>query len=269
MGSRKPSPKDYYAVLGVSPESDSAEIKKAYRALVQKYHPDRLRGTEESTNASERMIEINEAFAVLGDVKRRAELNRDLAAEKAPPAPAGPSVQDWEIPLSPVQERGAAPAKRNVAVDQSVAREFLDKVKAQLLSEGGAIKFKEEDEPSWRWSVQGKTWGGNYWVGVRSLSLLNPNTAREMIGQLQALIDKRRSGWKNNFFVFIFAFETLQEGETVLKMLRAFAGREENSTSKNLVNIVVLDLNKRRSVLCGKKSGDLNCLAILHALGVS
>ncbi|MBI3934881.1 MAG: J domain-containing protein [Acidobacteria bacterium] len=269
MESRKPSSKDYYAVLGVSPESDSAEIKKAYRTLVQRFHPDRVRGTDKATHASERMIQINEAFEVLGDVKRRAELDRALKAEKAPPAPAESPAEDWEIPVSPMKERAKSPAKRHSAVEKSVAREFLEKVKAQLLQEGAVTKFKEEGDPAWQWSLLGKTWGTNYWVGVRQVSLLNPNAAKELIPQLRELMEKRRSGWKSNFFIFILAFESLQEADLVLKMFRGFANRDEFSSAKNLVNIVVLDLNQRRSVLCGKRSGDLNYSAILRALGVN
>ena len=267
MESRKHSSKDYYAVLGVSPESDSAEIKKAYRTLVQRYHPDRVRGNDESTNASERMIEINEAFGVLGDKKRRAELDRARTAAKTPPP--SESAKDWEIPVSPLKERGEAPPKRHSAVEKSVAREFLDKVKAQLLQEGAVTKFREEDDPAWHWSLVGKTWGANYWVRVRQISLLNPNAAKELTSQLQSFMEKRRSGWKSNFFIFIFAFDSLQEADIVLKLFRAFANLEEFSTPKNLANIIVLDLNQRRSVLCGKRTGDLNHGSILRALGIS
>lgn len=270
MGSHKPSAKDYYAVLGVSPESDSAEIKKAYRALVQLYHPDRVRGTEETTNASERMVEINEAFAILGDKKRRAELDRALQAAKSPEkAPAETAVDDWEIPVSPMKKYAEAAPKRHSAVEKSVAKEFLEKVKVQLLQEAGTTKLKEEGDPAWQWSLLGKTWGGTYWVGVRQVGLLNPSTAKELISQVPRVVEKRRSAWKSNFFVILFAFEALQDGDIVLKLFRAFANRPEYSTTKTLVNIVVLDLNQRRSVLCGKRSGDLPYVGILNSLGIA
>ena len=81
-----------------------------------------------------------------------------------------------------------------------------------------------------------------------------------MITQLKELLSKRRSGWKSNFFIFIVAFDSLQESDIVLKLFRAFANRSEFSTARNLVNIIVLDLNQRRSVLCGKRTGDfLRC----------
>src|SRR5262245_40898936 len=98
MESRK-GRKDYYAVLGVEPDWDATAIKKAYRALAQKYHPDRLKDRNELTNASERMIEINEAFAVLADTKRRADFDREITALKTPPKPAqaDASEEEWDL----------------------------------------------------------------------------------------------------------------------------------------------------------------------------
>ena len=54
--------KDYYAILGVSREASQEEIKKAYRRLALKYHPDRNPGDKE---AEERFKEINEAYQTL------------------------------------------------------------------------------------------------------------------------------------------------------------------------------------------------------------
>jgi len=56
--------KDYYRILGVRAEAGEEEIKKAYRKLAMKYHPDHNHGDKE---AEERFKEINEAYAVLMD----------------------------------------------------------------------------------------------------------------------------------------------------------------------------------------------------------
>ncbi|HEY7678879.1 MAG TPA: DnaJ domain-containing protein [Terriglobia bacterium] len=272
MESRKPSLKDYYGVLGVAPESTTSQIKKAYRALAHRFHPDRLQSESDVHTGAEKMIEINEAFEILSDVKRRATYDRDLAAEKAPPRPPVPAeqpLQDWELPTpSPRQTPAKAKSASNVSMDQSVAREFLDKLKAQLLAEAMDVKMHERLDKNWRWILQGKTWGANYWVGMRQISLLNPNSTREVITQMQTWVEKQRSILKNNFFIIIFAFQSLHEGETVLKLLRTFCNREENSSAKNLVNIVAMDVNLRRSVLCGKRAGDAKYAAILKALSV-
>jgi curved DNA-binding protein len=60
--------KDYYKILGVPKTADDAEIKKAYRKLARKYHPD----VSKEPAAEARMKEINEAREVLSDVEKRA-----------------------------------------------------------------------------------------------------------------------------------------------------------------------------------------------------
>ncbi|MDI6806885.1 MAG: DnaJ domain-containing protein [Candidatus Aenigmarchaeota archaeon] len=62
--------KDYYEILGISENATETEIKKAYRNLAFKYHPDRNPGNVE---AAKRMKEINEAYAVLSDSRKKQE----------------------------------------------------------------------------------------------------------------------------------------------------------------------------------------------------
>uniref|UniRef100_A0AAV2IR95 J domain-containing protein n=1 Tax=Knipowitschia caucasica TaxID=637954 RepID=A0AAV2IR95_KNICA len=64
----KPSGKDFYKVLGVSPESNEDEIKKAYRKLALKFHPDKNSDAE----AEDKFKEIAEAYEILTDPKKRA-----------------------------------------------------------------------------------------------------------------------------------------------------------------------------------------------------
>ena len=60
--------KDYYAILGVPADADAETIKKAFRKLARKHHPDVNPGNKE---AEEKFKTINEAYQVLSDVKQR------------------------------------------------------------------------------------------------------------------------------------------------------------------------------------------------------
>ncbi|MFQ5523423.1 MAG: molecular chaperone DnaJ [Acidimicrobiia bacterium] len=65
--------KDFYAVLGVSQDASADDIKKAYRKLAQKYHPDANPGDNE---AEEKFKEISEAYATLSDPEQRKEYDQ-------------------------------------------------------------------------------------------------------------------------------------------------------------------------------------------------
>ena len=84
--------KDYYAALGVDKGASADQIKKAYRKLVRKYHPD----VSKHADADAKTKEINEAYGVLGDAEKRAAYDelgtrRQAGQEFQPPPDWGSS----------------------------------------------------------------------------------------------------------------------------------------------------------------------------------
>lgn len=86
--------KDYYAVLGVDKKASTDDIKKAYRKLAMKYHPDKNPGNKQ---AEEKFKEINEANEVLSDPEKRARYDQLSGSYYSwQQAGGNPSAFSWE-----------------------------------------------------------------------------------------------------------------------------------------------------------------------------
>ncbi|MBD2464989.1 molecular chaperone DnaJ [Oscillatoria sp. FACHB-1407] len=81
--------RDYYEILGVSRDADKEEIKRAYRRLARKYHPD----VNKEEGAEERFKEINRAYEVLSEPETRARYDR--YGEAGVSSAAGAGYQDF------------------------------------------------------------------------------------------------------------------------------------------------------------------------------
>ena len=96
---------NHYTTLGVPRDSTASDIKKAYRKLAMKYHPDKNPGNKE---AEARMKEITAAYDAIGDDEKRAAYDRELlldAGYHSSSTPSPPSDDDW------YEERHAPPPR--------------------------------------------------------------------------------------------------------------------------------------------------------------
>lgn len=92
---------DYYSVLGVARDASEAEIKKAYRRLALKWHPDRHKD-DSRAEAESRFKQLSEAYEVLSDAEKRAKYDRfgedwKHGQEVPPPSGGGRSMSPEEF----------------------------------------------------------------------------------------------------------------------------------------------------------------------------
>jgi molecular chaperone DnaJ len=90
----QPTTRNYYKILGITQKTSKADIKKRYRELARKYHPDTNAG---SKTAEDKFKIVAEAYEVLSDAKKRKEYDRQQSYQKK--APRRPTGQpNWNSP---------------------------------------------------------------------------------------------------------------------------------------------------------------------------
>ena len=92
---------DYYQVLGVSDNADKQEISKAYKSLARRYHPDKHLNNELEELAAEKLVQLNEAYAVLSNPQKRAAYDATRrGVQPSYPGPTPSGGQDIDIQQS-------------------------------------------------------------------------------------------------------------------------------------------------------------------------
>jgi DnaJ-class molecular chaperone len=141
---RVPSAVDYWAVLALQPGADAAELKRAFRAQARRWHPD-LNGNDPV--AEERFKQVNEAYAVLSDPRRRLAWEGG-AAETDPFASGFPSFETYLEHLFGTRRRPApAPAPDPDRPDPSAATATAADPGARPRDRAGSVATAEPAPP--------------------------------------------------------------------------------------------------------------------------
>lgn len=167
--------KDYYAVLGVASSATQDEIKKAYRRLAKRYHPD---ANQNDPKAADRFKEISEAYQVVGDAEKRKQYDEmrrlgaftnfggarsragtspgGAGAGRQPPGEAGPGGnfrwQDFDIGglggigdlFSSMFGSGARGAGRSRGAEQGQSVETTLEIPFRVAALGGKVPIELE-----------------------------------------------------------------------------------------------------------------------------
>lgn len=127
--------KDYYKTLGVKKNADADEIKKAYRKLARKYHPD---VNPDDKSAEEKFKDLNEAYEVLSDEDKRAKYDR-FGAEWQQYSRAGGRPEDFNW-----GNWGAGqPGSGGYTQYRTVSPEEFEQMFGRSAGSGGATGFSD------------------------------------------------------------------------------------------------------------------------------
>ena len=101
--------RDLYSILGISKDADQATIRKAYKKLARKFHPD----LNKDPGADERFKEVTTAYEVLSDEQRRS-LYDTFGADSLKQGFNPDAARQWRQATGGVGSRQSCPSHRNV-----------------------------------------------------------------------------------------------------------------------------------------------------------
>jgi curved DNA-binding protein len=172
--------KDYYSVLGVARDASEAEIKKAFRTLARKYHPDIAK---DKGTAEEKFKEINEAYEVLGDPAKRKRYDelgvnwQNGGATGAPTGWGGGPRAAW---------RGATPEGQEFHFDGTGFSDFFE----QFFGGGARRGGTETGEFSDPFGFGARGAGGRGFAGGRS----SPQPGGDIEGDILVTLEEAMHG---------------------------------------------------------------------------
>jgi len=179
---------DFYLILGIDRNADQATIKKVYRQLAKKYHPDKGKEGDE-----EKLKRVNEAYSILSDQKKRADYDKRLEQEEQKQAGTVEFAVPWNFGWrldeffgdfwkSPFQDgiRGDYDLEYDVFLDaRKVGREKEFKIKFPIKMACPACGGS-----GWTQSgVCSLCWGRGYLLKNASLTVHIPDQVREGLVQ--------------------------------------------------------------------------------------
>ncbi len=256
--------KDYYAILGLSPDASLDEIKRAYRVRAREAHPDRFShmGDTAETEATALMADLNEAYAALSNPDQKREYDLELGAFRSgappPPRPTPAPGPAPEAPPAPRRERAVAGEE----VGSTVIREFANRLRKDLLESKKPIPWTERKFDGFDWVLESGLFVTHYYVASRTYATVDLSAAQVFVHNMGKAIQQGNHVFKNDFFLFLLAFQKLVEPEQVQAILRRFQTTKMSTKASSFL----VDVSHGRSLQCGPFIKDDTYQALLKAL---
>lgn len=261
--------KDYYAILGLDSDASAESIKMAYRRLARENHPDKIGSldAEMQKQASVRMADLNEAYAVLSDRRQRRDYDAQYIIHIAPPPePAEGEEPAAAQPVAPVVRTRAKPG---ADVLSSGVRQFGQQVRKELQNLK-AFTWKEQPFEGFDWAMTSSFFLEQYWVTLRGFPTADRAAADKYTNYANLAIEKYKSWFRSNFFLFLLPFQRISDAEGVVTRCQRFAqAAGESAFPRSQVAVVLFDAARGQSRLCGARIQDKRFVQLLQTLRLS
>ena len=260
--------KDYYAILRLDPDASLEAIKRAFRLRAREAHPDRAGHLDDAAQAEATalMADLNEAYAVLSNAEQRQGYDFELRAVRSgapPPAPAPrpASTVVPDMPPAPRRERAVAGEE----VSSTVIQEFANRLRKDLLESKKPVHWSERKFEGFDWVLESAQFISHYYVASKTYATVDATVAQRFVRYMEQAIQTGNHVFKNDFFLFLLAFQKLADPDQVQAVLRRF--RTTKMSTK--ASAFLLDVSHGRSLQCGPFNKDDTYQALLRALRLS
>jgi curved DNA-binding protein CbpA len=193
------SESDYYEILGIAVEADQAEIRRAFRERVRACHPDRVANLDAELRqlAEEKMVRLNEAYAVLRNPARRAAYDDRRLRARPPSSTVRTATTPGASPLSPSAPRVDEFVSRDrfagrEFVTRAACEEFETRVKQAL---GGHAEWTPVALPGTTLAMKATLGRADYYFVLAAPPQLDEKSLRRFLRQIRNWSGKLETRW--------------------------------------------------------------------------
>ena len=213
------------------------------------------------------MLRINEAYRVLSNKNLRREYDKSLK-EGGPFNTTMPAAAPVEAP-SGAAAPARAPTKMRVGseVADSIVGGFGREFKKDIAAATAGFKWEDMQLEGFDWASMAAFWTTRYITALRGVAKVDMATAKKFANYCNLAITNNGRSIKSSYFLFFLAFQQGVE-QTVPPFLRTFCANENGQRSAGPACIVLMDVVRRKSLLCGPRPDDERYAKLLQALGL-
>lgn len=212
------------------------------------------------------MRQINEAYRVLSNAHLRKEYDKSLK-EGGPFTATMPAATPVEAPAAAAPKRAPAGMRTSHEVADSIVGGFASQFQKDLTGASG-LKWTDLKLEGFDWASSTGSWTSRYIMAMRGFARADTPSAKKFANYCNLAIESNAHGLKTAYFLFFFAFQKAVD-QQVPVILRRFCANENGERTAAPACIVLMDVVRRKSLLCGPRPKDARYDKLLQSFGLA